>query len=139
MRMSKTVLKPKQVFERHFRVQPEDIDMQNHASNIAYLKWTQDVAVQHWRARATIEQQENFTWVVIRHEIDYLKPSFLGQELLSKTWIGKATAATCERFTEIWRPSDNQLLAKVRSVWCLLNRQSLRPQRITPDLVARFQ
>ncbi|MCS7012350.1 MAG: thioesterase family protein [Chloroherpetonaceae bacterium] len=126
------------IFEHHFRVLPEDIDVQNHASNISYLKWVQDAAVSHWRHRATLEQQEAFTWVVIRHEIDYLRPAFLGQELLAKTWIGNATAATCERFTEIWRPSDHCLLAKAHSVWCLLDRQSFRPRRITQDLVERF-
>ncbi len=134
-----SVSRPVHVFEQRFCVRPEDIDVQNHASNIAYLKWTQDVAVSHWRARATLEQQEDLTWVVIRHEIDYFKPSFLGQELLLRTWIGKASAATCERFTEIWRPSDEQLLAKVRSVWCLLDRHTFRPRRITADLVSRFQ
>lgn len=127
-----------QLFEQRFRVLPADIDIQNHASNIAYLRWVQEVAIAHWKHRATIEQQEAFTWVVIRHEIDYHKPAFLGQELVAKTWIGQATAATCERFTEIWRPSDHCLLASARSVWCLLDRQTFRPRRITLDLIERF-
>ena len=58
-------------FSHSFRVFAAEIDAQNHVNNVAYLQWIQDIAVAHWQTAATAEQLENYTWVVIRHEIDY--------------------------------------------------------------------
>jgi len=38
------------------------------------VKWIQDVAVAHWFSATTEAQREKYTWVVLRHEIDYKKP-----------------------------------------------------------------
>jgi acyl-CoA thioester hydrolase len=109
-----------------------------HVNNVIYLRYTQDVAVAHWRAYATAEQLEKVVWVARRHEIDYLRPAFEGDELVARTWVGEATGATYERFVEIARPRDGQVLAKVRSVWVLLDAKTLRPTRITQELRDQF-
>jgi acyl-CoA thioester hydrolase len=61
----------------------------------------QDVATAHWRALASAKAQQRIGWVVLRHEIDYKAPACLGDEILLRTWVGKATRLTFERFTEI--------------------------------------
>jgi len=94
----------------------DDIDEQNHVNNTVYLRWVQDVATAHWRAIASPEVREEIGWVVLRHEIDYKVPATHGDEIVLRTWVGKATRLTFERFTEIRRKSDCQLLRKrVRS------------------------
>ncbi|CAN5517906.1 hypothetical protein BH10ACI1_BH10ACI1_25700 [soil metagenome] len=57
-------------FEHKFIVPKSDIDEQNHVNNVAYVRWIQDVAIAHWKNAATSEMQENFTWIIVRHEID---------------------------------------------------------------------
>ena len=57
-------------FSHSFRVLAGDIDEQGHVNNVAYLRWIQDVAVAHWRHSASAEQQDSYSWVVVRHEID---------------------------------------------------------------------
>lgn len=125
-------------FERPFHVQPEDIDQMGHVNNVVYLRYAQDAAVAHWLAFASEEQLRDYVWVARRHEIDYLRPAFPGDELLARTWVGEATGATYERFVDITRPKDGEVLAKVRSVWVLLDAKSLRPRRITEGLRTRF-
>ena len=123
-------------FSHSFRVEPDDIDQQEHVNNVSFLRWIQDVAVAHWREAATAEQQERFAWVVVRHEIDYKKQGFVNDAITATTWVGQWSKVTCERFTEITR--DDDLLVKSRTVWCMIDRETAKPARIASDLVERF-
>lgn len=117
-------------FHLTFRVPDADIDPLGHVNNVAFLRYVQEAAVAHWRSLAPAEMQSAFTWVVRRHEIEYLKPGLPGDELMSKTWVGEPSGATWERFTDIMRSSDGTLLAKARTVWVLLDAATGRPRRV---------
>jgi acyl-CoA thioester hydrolase len=119
-------------------VLPEDIDEQNHVNNTVYLRWVQDVATAHWRAVASSEAQERIGWVVLRHEIDYKTPAGLGDKIMLRTWVGKATRLTFERFTEIRQNGDGQLLSTTRTLWCPINAQTGRPMRVPAEVRAQF-
>ena len=123
-------------FSHSFRVSPADIDEQNHVGNVAFVKWIQDVAVAHWRTLATVEMQTRLTWIVVRHEIDYKKQAFLNEEITAATWVGEPTRISWERFTEIRRGKD--LLVRARTVWCLIDRETLKPTRISNELKELF-
>ena len=125
-------------FEITVSVLAEDIDGQNHVNNTVYLGWVQEVATAHWEAIASNEVQESIGWVVLRHEIDYKAPACLGDEILLRTWVGKATRLTFERFTEIFRCSDGQLLSKARTLWCPINAQTGRPARVPSEVREQF-
>jgi acyl-CoA thioester hydrolase len=70
--------------------------------------------------------------------IDYLKPALENDDLVARTWIGEASGATMERFIEIRRARDGEVLANVRSVWVALDARTLRPRRVTAELRSRF-
>jgi acyl-CoA thioester hydrolase len=123
-------------FSHSFHVSPADIDEQGHVNNIAFVRWVQEIAVAHWRHAANDEMLANYSWVVVRHEIDYKKPAFENEEITATTWVGEWTHVTCERFTEIHRGND--LLVKGRTVWCMLDRETTKPTRITSELIDRF-
>jgi acyl-CoA thioester hydrolase len=125
-------------FDHPVTVEPRDIDTNGHANNVVYLRWVQDAAVAHWFAAVEPELSKGITWAVVRHEIDYKRPAMAGDSLIARTWIGEVTAATCERFCEILRPSDGQTLAKVRTLWCVFDPITGRPRRIDPKLRAIF-
>lgn len=120
------------------QVLPSDIDEQNHVNNTVYLRWVQEVATAHWRAIASPDAQAAMGWVVLRHEIDYKAPANLGDEILLRTWVGKATRLTFERLTEIRRKHDNQLFSKARTVWCPINSRTGRPARVSAEVRAQF-
>ncbi len=125
-------------FEMTVSVSRDDIDEQNHVNNTVYLRWVQDVATAHWQAVASPEAQETVGWVVLRHEIDYKTPAALGDKIILRTWIGKATRLTFERFTEIRRNGDGQLLSKARTLWCPINAQTGRPMRVPAEVRVQF-
>ena len=125
-------------FEMAVSVSPNDIDEQNHVNNTVYLRWVQEVATAHWRAVATPEAQKTIGWVVLRHEIDYRTPAALGNKIILRTWVGKASRLTFKRFTEIRRNSDRQLLSKARTLWCPINAQTGRPMRVPAEVRAQF-
>jgi acyl-CoA thioester hydrolase len=124
-------------FSHSFTVSAEDIDAQEHVNNVAYVRWIQEVALAHWLAVATEESREKYTWMLTRHEIDYKKQTFVGEEVTATTWVGKATRVSCERFTEIKRGSD--LLVIARSNWCFIDRETSKPTRITSELKEIFE
>ncbi len=125
-------------FEMTVSVLPGDIDEQNHVNNTVYLRWVQDVATAHWQAVASPEAQKSIGWVVLRHEIDYKTPAGLGDKIVLRTWVGKATRLTFERFTEILRNGEGQLLSNARTLWCPINAQTGRPTRVPPEVRAQF-
>lgn len=123
-------------FSHSFRVSSEDIDEQGHVNNVAYVRWVQDVAIAHWFHETSGEQQKKYTWILLRHEIDYKKQSFEDEEVTATTWVGDWTTATCIRFTEIYRGRD--LLVKSRAIWCMIDRNTNKPVRIGQDLIKLF-
>ena len=125
-------------FEMTVSVSTGDIDEQNHVNNTVYLRWVQGVATAHWQAVASPKAQETVGWVVLRHEIDYKTPAALGDKIILRTWVGKATRLTFERFTEIRRNGDGQLLSKARTLWCPINAQTGRPMRVPAEVRVQF-
>jgi acyl-CoA thioester hydrolase len=125
-------------FEMIIPVLPGDIDEQNHVNNTVYLRWVQDVATAHWRTVASPKAQETIGWLVLRHEIDYKGPATLGDEMVLRTWVGKATRLTFERFTEIRRNRDGRLLSEARTLWCPIDAQTGRPVRVSEEVRLQF-
>jgi acyl-CoA thioester hydrolase len=119
-------------------VQPVDIDEQNHVNNTVYLRWVQDVATAHWKSLASTESQSAIGWVVLRHQIDYKTPACLGDEVILRTWVGEASRLKFERFTEIRRKFDNELLSQARTLWVPLDFRTGKPTRVSADVRARF-
>jgi acyl-CoA thioester hydrolase len=123
-------------FSHEFSVEKSDIDELGHVNNVAYVRWVQDAAVAHWLDATTSEQQAKFIWIMLRHEIAYKKQAFENEKITATTWVGEWTAVTCERFVEITRGTD--LLAKSRTVWCMLDRKTSKPTRISSELKELF-
>ncbi|MEO6217577.1 MAG: acyl-CoA thioesterase, partial [Sphingomonas sp.] len=64
-----------------------DIDELGHVNNAVWVKWIQDIAVAHWAAIATPDQQDAYIWVVTRHEIDYRGNVGPGETVTGETWV----------------------------------------------------
>ncbi|QVL31549.1 acyl-CoA thioesterase [Telmatocola sphagniphila] len=125
-------------FVETIAVQQTDIDVQGHVNNVAFLRLVQDIAVKHWLHVASAELKSAYTWVVRKHEIEYLSPGLPGDELELTTWVGEPSAATWERFTEIKRASDSRLLVKARTLWVLLDAGTGRPRRVDQRFLDSF-
>jgi acyl-CoA thioester hydrolase len=126
-------------FSYYVVVTPNDIDELGHVNNIVYLRWVQEAASAHWTLLSNDEINKKYVWVVMRHEIDYLHPGLLHQELEIKTWVGKNEGAKSERHTEIYNSASGKKLATAITTWCLLDALSRRPKRIEEDVLSLFR
>ena len=129
---------PVPIFEMTVPVTAPDIDGQNHVNNTVYLRWVQEVAIAHWQSLAPADAREKIGWVVLRHEIDYRAASNLGDEILLRTWVGKASGIRFERFTEMLRVSDRLPIAQARTLWVPIDSQSGKPTRVSAEVRACF-
>jgi acyl-CoA thioester hydrolase len=126
------------LFELPIRIEAADIDGLGHVNNVTYVRWVQDAAVAHWRSAAAPAEQEALNWIVLRHEIDYKAPAYLGDEVVARTWVGTATRLRFERHTEILRAGDGCVLARARTVWCPVDGRTGRPASVSAELRSRF-
>lgn len=129
---------PSTPFEVSITVLPSDIDDLGHVNNVVYLRWIQDVAIAHWRAAATPDQQAEIAWLALRHEIDYKHPTVLGDSVIARTWVGTADANRFERHTEIVRTSDQKVLARGRTIWCPISRKTGKLTRVNEEVRRLF-
>jgi acyl-CoA thioester hydrolase len=128
-----------EIFTQRFAVDAADIDELGHVNNIVYLRYAQDIAIAHWRARASAEMLANYVWVVMRHEVDYRAPLTLGDEVDVRTWVDDAARGPAwARFVAIHKAGAARPAAEIKSNWCLLDAHSRRIKRVPPELVARF-
>jgi len=129
-------------FELQLVVEATDIDFLGHASNVVFVRWIQDVALAHSAAVGldlSAYRRIGAVFVIIRHEIDYMRPAMLGDAIRARTWVSDVSAAKCVRHTEIARASDGELLAKGLTTWAFVAMDTGRPKRITPDVRAAFE
>lgn len=131
-------MEPGPVFEYRIKVMQEHIDELEHVNNVVYVQFMQDVADKHWHSIALSDQEKEVVWVVRRHEIDYLHPAVLGDELLIRTWTGEHGTVSWDRHYEIIRPADQKRIITAKSVWVLLDKVAGRPRRIEEPMLRRF-
>ena len=121
-------------YEVRLAIEPSDIDQLGHVNNVTYLRWVQEAATAHWTAAAPAEDQAKLMWIVLRHEIDYKRAALPGDEIVARTWVGAATRLKFERFTEILRASDRQVLAEAKTIWCPVDALTMKPVAVSAEV-----
>mgnify|MGYP001438340815 FL=1 len=129
-----------ETFIQRFPVDAADIDELGHVNNIVYLRWAQDIATAHWRARAGAELVERYVWVVLRHEADYRAALTLGDDVEVRTHVDDAPqGAAWARFVDIYKAGSEKPAVQIKSNWAMLDAQTRRVKRVPLDLIARFK
>lgn len=124
-------------FSYNVNVSKSDIDTLNHVNNITYLQWVQHAAQKHWGILSNADIDKNYVWVVIRHEIDYFLPAILNDVITVSTYIGDSYGVKSERFVEIKK--DNKILAKAKTIWCLLDKNTMKPVKVPSEIMEILQ
>jgi acyl-CoA thioester hydrolase len=128
-----------EIFTQRFPVDPADIDELGHVNNIVYLRYAQDIATAHWRARAGAESVSAYVWVVTRHEADYRASLTLGDEVEVRTWVDDAPRGpSWARFVDVYKLGAAKPAAQIKSDWCMLDAQTRRLRRVPQDIARRF-
>lgn len=124
------------MFRHQVAIQPTDIDQMGHVNNAVYLKWVQEAVVDYWRSVAPPDAVAQHLWVALKHEISYLRPTFLQDNVVAEVIAEKVDGARAYFTTVVKRGQD--VLSEVKSCWCCLDAASLRPVRLARDVISRF-
>ena len=119
-----------------------DIDAQGHVNNSVYVQWMDKAAYAHSQAVGydwEMYQKIGSSFVVRRHEVDYLSPAFAGDAIIVATWPTEMERFTAMRQHQILRISDGKTLARAKTTWIFINSKTQRPQRMPPELIAAFK
>lgn len=127
----------KDIFEQEIVVNLEDIDVLNHVNNAVYVKWMDKVAFEHWAFLTRNNPLPQFIWVVLRHEIDYVKQAVLGDKITVKTWVGETKGFKSERYMEFYK--NNDVLVKAKTIWGMLDAETYKPSRIRENVLNVLQ
>jgi acyl-CoA thioester hydrolase len=117
-------------------VAQDDIDFMGHVNNASYLKWVQAAVTSHWQRLAPAEAVGQHLWVAIKHEITYRRPAFLDDDVVATVLLEKVQGARAFYETVIRRGSE--VLAEVKSSWCCLDAETLRPARLAQSVIDHF-
>jgi len=107
-----------------------------HVNNAAYLKWVQEAVVDYWQSVAPPEAVARHLWVALKHEITYLRPTFLQDTVVAEVIAEKVEGARA-MFTTVMRRGE-EVLSEIKSSWCCLDAATQRPARLARDVVRRF-
>ena len=129
------------IFSRTLEVSADAIDMNRHLSNLAYLRWMQDIAVEHsaaqgWPVRRYLET--GTSWVVRSHFIEYLRPAFAGDSIAVHTWVAAMGERSSPRRYLFARNGDRRVLAKAETQWVYVELATGKPLRIPGELGTAF-
>ena len=136
-----TAVIPPNAFALPFTVDAGMVDVQQRVSNQEYVGILARAATKHSEALGwglAAYHELGAWWVVRRHEIDYLQPARLGDELVCHTWPCAFSKAKAQRRHVITRPSDGATILSALNTWALIDIASERPRRIPPELIAAF-
>ena len=125
-------------FETTLTAGPEHIDELGHVNNAVWVQWIQQVAVAHWDLVADAAQKNAYYWVVVRHEVDYLRAAHEGDRVTARTWIGDAPrGARSERFVEFTGP-DGKICVRSKTQWAIIDKALGKPIRVPAEVIAPF-
>jgi acyl-CoA thioester hydrolase len=129
------------IFSKRFPIPPGAIDVQGHVSNLAYVGWMQDVAIEHsaalgWPMRRYLELGAG--WVVRSHFIEYLRPAFADQVMSAHTWVPRFDQRSTPRRYLFVRDDDRVVLARAETLWVFVDLTTGRRRRIPSELLEAF-
>ena len=124
------------MFRHSVAIAPSDIDHMGHVNNVVYLKWVQEAVVDYWNSVAPPAAAAQHLWVALKHEITYLKPTFLQDHVVAEV-IAERVEGARAFFHTVLRRGD-EVLSEIQSCWCCIDAASRRPARLARDVVVRF-
>ena len=124
------------MFRHPIAIDPADIDHMGHVNNAVYRKWVQDAVVYYWRSVAPPDAVARHLWVALKHEITYLRPTFLQDVVVAEVIAEKVEGALPFFLTLLRRGED--VLSEIQSCWCCLDAATQRPARLAREIASRF-
>jgi acyl-CoA thioester hydrolase len=125
------------IYSKTIAIPESAIDENSHVSNVVYVQWMQEIAIEHYQSISGMNSMQPFgaTWVVREHRIEYFLPAFAGEEIEIKTWIENIRRVRSLRQYEFVRKLDGKVLVRGETDWVFVDLKTGRPRAI-PDEVS---
>ena len=129
------------IFVDRLSIGADSIDMNGHVNNQEYVRWMQDIATAHsheqgWTVARYLDS--GTTWVIRSHYIEYIRPAFLGDDLMVATCVAGIGAQTSPRKYRFVRVRDGKTVVEAETLWVYCDATSGRPLAITPEVRNAF-
>lgn len=127
------------IFHRRLVVGPDSIDAVGHVNNREYLRWMEEIAVEHSAAQGwPMERyfEGGTAWVASTHFLEYLRPAFEHDELDIYTWIAAWDRRTCLRRYAVVR--QRKLVARGETCWTFVELASGRARDLPIAVTEAF-
>jgi acyl-CoA thioester hydrolase len=127
------------IFHKPLVVGPESIDAVGHVNNREYLRWMEEIAVEHSTAQGWPMERyfaERTAWVASSHFIEYLRPALEREAIDVYTWISRWSERDCLRRYAVLR--QRKLLARGETVWTFVDLDSGRARAIPTPVLDAF-
>ena len=130
------------IHSKQIIIDAASIDIHNHVNNQEYLKWMQEVAIEHsalqgWPMERYLENQAS--WYVKSHFIEYVRPAMLGDSITAYTWVFTLERRTSKRATLFVREKDRQILVRAQTDWIFVSLKSGRSLAIPQEVSSAFE
>ncbi|MES1947379.1 thioesterase [Salinisphaera sp. C84B14] len=130
-------------FVARFEVDASHIDRLEHMNNAVYLTFMEQAAWQHtealgigWQSYVDLDA----ACVVHRHELDYLMPAHLGDELEVATWIAENDGRlTMWRAFQFRRVGDGRTVFRARTHYVTVKLSNGRARRMPQLFVDAYR
>lgn len=118
------------------RAESSAIDANRHVNNVQYLHWMQEAAIAHADSSgcSALTKQLGASWVVRSHFVEYLRPSYEGDDIEILTWVTSMRKVSSVRKYRISRKSDHTLLAEGETLWVFVDAASGKPRPIPKEV-----
>jgi len=123
-----------------------DMDAYGHVNNVQYLRFFEDARIEAFAAHQAGEGDKSLLdagILVVRHEIEYLKPlKWRPEPVHIDLWITKLSGAQIDVGYEVYdQPVDGERIryAVAESTLVIYDLKNERPRRLSPEDIARLE
>lgn len=129
------------IISHTFQVGFRDVGKSNKLTNRGLIGFLEDIAGMHSNiAGYGLNDIKNtsLTWILLNWKIRVIKRPIYGDEITVKTWARKTEKFFTFRDYEVFDNSNN-VIAKASSKWLLLNANTLAIEKITNEIMDKYE
>jgi acyl-CoA thioester hydrolase len=131
------------IFIKQFEVGADAIDVMGHVNNQEYLRWMEEIAIEHSTAQGWPMERYlkgGGAWYVRSHFIEYLRPAMLGDRIVLCTWVsGMEERTSPRRFVFLRGGGRRQILARAETSWAFVDMKRGRSVPVPEEVRHAFE
>ncbi|MCD8340516.1 MAG: acyl-CoA thioesterase [Burkholderiales bacterium] len=123
------------IFAYPIKVDESCIDVMGHTNNKVYLRWMEEAALAHsgavgWPTEKYFEKGGAF--ITKQHWVQYIRPTFLGEELTMYTWCAEMAERSALRRFQLMR--NGKTCMKAATDWAFIDTHTGRAIPVFPEV-----